>query len=77
MIQRAGRHVQADGAVEEHGPELKETVEGKSGDVRLRPTVATLFHVLLEFHPSRRKKKKNGNNIITWLITSPLKTSRD
>ena len=51
LVEAAGGHVEADGAVEEKGPELEEGVEGEGGDVGLAPSVASLLHVLLKLDP--------------------------
>ena len=52
VVQGVRRHVETDGAVEQHAPELEQGVEGQGGHVGLRPPVAALFHVLLELDPS-------------------------
>ena len=44
-------------AVCEAVTELEERVERVGGHVRLRPTLATLFYVLLELDPSTRGRK--------------------
>lgn len=51
VLERVGRHVEADGAVENHAAELEQGVERERGHVRLRPTVAAFLHVLLKLHP--------------------------
>jgi len=54
VVQIVGRHVQADGTIQEHAPKLEERVEGQCGHVRLGPAVAALLNVLLEFDPPER-----------------------
>jgi len=38
-----GVQIKQDGAVEEHGPELEQWVEGEGGHVRLGPAFSTLL----------------------------------
>ena len=51
VLERVGRHVEADRPVQDHAPELEQGVERERRHVRLRPTIAALLHVLLELHP--------------------------
>ena len=51
LLEAAGRHVQADRAVEQQGAQLEEGVEGEGGHVGLAPPVPPLLHILLKLHP--------------------------
>ena len=59
VLEVGGGHVQADGPVEEHGPELEEGVKGEGRYVWLGPPVPALLHVLLEFYPSGSRRIGN------------------
>ena len=52
IVQRICRHVQADGSIQQHTPQLKERVQRQGGDVRLRPTITSLLDVFLKLDPS-------------------------
>ncbi len=52
VIQVVGSHVQANGAVQQHRPQLKQGVQGQGCHVGLGPAIATLLHVLFELYPS-------------------------
>ena len=52
VVEVGGRHIEADGAVEKHRPELEERVQGERGHVGLGPAVAALLDILLELDPS-------------------------
>lgn len=57
VVEVVGRHVEAHGAVEEVTAELEQRMQGQGGHVGFGPTVAALFHIFLELHPSVKKKK--------------------
>lgn len=51
LFNGAGPHVEQHGAVQDAGPQLKQTVEGQRGHVRFTPTFTSVFYVLLELQP--------------------------
>ena len=51
LVQVGGGHVEADGAVEEHAPQLKERVEREGGHVRLGPAASALLHLFFKLDP--------------------------
>lgn len=52
-LQILGLHVQHHAAIDQQATQLEQGVQGERGHVRLRPSIATLLHILLEFDPSR------------------------
>jgi len=53
-LQIVGLHVQHHTSVDQQATQLEEGVKGEGGHVGLRPPIATLLHILLEFDPSSR-----------------------
>lgn len=51
-------HVKQHTAIDDATPELKQTVKGESGDIRLAPPFATILHVLLKLQPPVRKRNR-------------------
>lgn len=51
VFQVGGCHVETDGAVEKHGPQLEQRVQRQGGHVGLGPPVAALLHVLFKLDP--------------------------
>jgi hypothetical protein len=52
VVQGGGRHVEANGAVEQHASQLKQGMQGQGSHVGLGPPITAFFHVLFEFDPS-------------------------
>lgn len=50
-------HVKQHAAVDDAAPQLKQTVQRKSGHVGFAPPLATVLHVFFKLQPSVREKR--------------------
>lgn len=58
LFDGAGPHVKQHGAVQDAGPQLKQTVEGQRGHVRFTPPLTSVLYVLLELQPPEVNRER-------------------
>lgn len=54
LFDGVGVHVEQHAAVDDAAAQLKQAVEGESGDIGLTPPLPTILHVFLKLQPSAR-----------------------